>query len=410
MSKVRFIGLAAATAQLVTITPTAVDNTLYTVTINQKPVTFTSGSGTTVDLISAGLAAALTAAAAGEFREISWADLTGTISGTAQAAGDPFTLSVGSHLSASTTNANVSPADLNNTLNYSTGSLPGNGDSLYFDNMDQPADVNLNALASVNPALVVFASTYTGQVGLPERTGSASSSTSYEEYRPRYFQIGAGTGAMVINVGDALGGQGSGLIQIDTQAGQATLTVASTGNSNSNGNLYPLVWKGTHASNVVTVTGGSLDVAPFGNEIATIATLTVNSGNCRTGAGVTLTNVNMNNGALTTKSAITTATQLGGAWTHTAGTIGTLLINGGTFSLNAGITISTSLTVGPGATLDLTNCPAALVLSGTVTVYGTARILDPNDRIPKSVAIFYPNGFDSVEWTRSTAPVTLTLS
>jgi hypothetical protein len=89
----------AAVAQIITFTPTPHDNTLYTITINGVPYSFTSGVGATAASISAGLIAAIT-------------DPTVTPSGTntvivtANNAGQSFTYSNTSDLAAVVTAAN----------------------------------------------------------------------------------------------------------------------------------------------------------------------------------------------------------------------------------------------------------------------------------------------------------------
>ena len=125
-----------------------------------------------------------------------------------------------------------------------------------------------------------------GAIGLPE-----TNANGYLEYRQRYLQIGATT----VNVGQSSSqnmAQGSPLINIDAGTVQTALNVYTTGTSATQG-LEALQWKGNNAANVVTVQKGSVALAGYGGDSATVATLNVGyvtsptgDAQVRTGAGL----------------------------------------------------------------------------------------------------------------------------
>jgi hypothetical protein len=95
-------------AQVATVTITAVNTTLYTVTINGVSVTYTSDGSATQAEISAGLQAAILAEPA--ISGLVVASGTTTLIITSVSPGLPFTIAVGANLSAAATTANAEAA------------------------------------------------------------------------------------------------------------------------------------------------------------------------------------------------------------------------------------------------------------------------------------------------------------
>lgn len=96
----------AAVAQVNTITPTAVNSFLYEVTINSVVFSFTSDGSATVSEIVAGLIAAINAGS-----EPVTASGTTTLILTADVAGVPFTVAIGSNLANAATTPNNGPIE-----------------------------------------------------------------------------------------------------------------------------------------------------------------------------------------------------------------------------------------------------------------------------------------------------------
>lgn len=381
MATILWRGDAQAVAQVNTITPAsvAIGNT-FSVSINGKTITFTA-TATTVSSVTAGLVALLSASTIPEFQEITWTDNTTDILATATTAGVPFTQTSSASggtatLTTATTTTSSGPADLNVAANYSTGSLPTNGDDLYFENTSNPCLYNLGALSAVTLNSLNIRDTFTGQsaaIGLPRMNAGG-----YYEYRPTYLAIGATT----INV---YGGTaaGCGRIKIDTGAVQTTLNVFATGSQIESG-VPALLWKGTHASNAANILKGTVGIAFFDGETATVATLNVafvsnqnSDANVVCSAGVTLTTVTQTGGKVETNSAITTDTINGGTRTYYAGAVTTLTHNGGMIDYRSSATITTLN--GYGGTFDASNNVAGFTITNA-TLYAGYSYSDPNKK------------------------------
>lgn len=341
-----------------------------------------------------------------------FAELVSTVSGsvvtfTARTAGKPFTMTAGEStagtgtatLSAGTANAGDGEAD--NADNYSGNTVIVDNDTLVLDQGSKSITRDLNT--AIQLAQIDKYMSYTGNVGIAE-VNADNSSKPYREYRtPTYFTTDNNSVTSTLNL--ELGtGPGSGRLKFDTGAGQAVVNVYGKGTRAETG-VPCVLWKGTHASNVVNNLAGDLGIAFFSGETATVATLRSGDGPtsvaqtvCK--SGVTLTTVVMNGGTLSTDSAMTTGTQNGGVWSHGSGTITTLNVNGGTFQPLAGATITTLNLTG---TLDATKGTASFTITNTIQMYKGARFLDPQGRAgnivfrlngcsPADVTIVLPQG------------------
>jgi hypothetical protein len=306
-----------------------------------------------------------------------------TANGAGALAGKPMTLTVVESSSGGTithTNpliAPTSPYHANQPDNYSPNGTPGNGDELIFDSGS--VDVRWNLNLGVSLSRITKYKSSTGNVGLPE-TNRDNGSLPYHEHRaPTYLTCGGCTVAD-LEVGE---GTGSGRFMLDTGAGQSTINVFGKGAEAETG-IPCILWKGTHAANVVNNLAGSLGIAFYGGEQATVATLISGDGKqsqAKTicGSGCTLGSVTLNGGSLETNSAVTTAVQNGGIWVHKSGTINALTVEGGTFKNNGGAAIN-GLTIGPGGHFDLSSGTASCTIGGTIQLYAGARFSDPQGR------------------------------
>jgi hypothetical protein len=367
-------GNAKNVAQVNTITPTAQNSETYTVTINGKTVSYLSDASATVAEITAGLVSALSASTAPpEFAEVTWTDSTTLVTATAVTAGKPFTQTSSATGAATlvtvTTTANKSSNDWNDADNWSPTGVPVSTDDVFLENIAVSILYGL-AQSAVTLTSLNIAASFTGMIGLPKHTGL------YYEYRADYLAIGATT----LNVGSGPG-NGSSRLKVNTGSVQTTLNVFATAAGAESG-LEALLWRGTHASNVVNITRGSLGVAVFGGETATI--LTVRCGyqqsvtsdvSMRCGTGVTLTTVEKSGGDLTVQSNSTTINHVNGTLTILAGTVTTLNVDGGTVYYQSSGTV-TILNVGDGAKVDFSRDMRARTVSAC-NLYSGGAISDP---------------------------------
>jgi len=151
--------------------------------------------------------------------------------------------------------------------------------------------------------------------------------------------------ASIVNIGD-LGGagsaNGSGRINLDLHTVATTVTVYDTGSSSTDTGKLPCRIKGTNASNVITVKGGSVGIATDSpSDTAQFPTMNVTGGALYSASGTTWTTANITAGTLTTNSAGTTVNQSGGTWVHNSGNLGTVNSEGGVATINGSGTITT---------------------------------------------------------------------
>jgi hypothetical protein len=339
------------------------------------PFAFTLGTGGTVNTTATALAAAWNAMIDGQFTGITASAATDTVTLTADEEGDDFTVvsavsgGAGTIGAAATATANASPNDLNSAVNWSNAAVPG-ADNVYFDDVDGDVKWNLAALTAVTITSVDIYGTYNGNIGLP-----LANPNGFTEYMADYFEAGITT----LNV-HLVGGSGGGRIKINGVAVASTINVYGTGSS-PDLDLPTFIWKGTSASNIMRVEGGSVGVGMFGGESANLSGgLTITGGSLVAGIGVTFATITQGGGTLDTSSAITTKTQSDGTHIHRAGAITTLTLDGGLFDCRAkaALTIGTTI-IGAGAVLDLTNCQAVITFT-TLTIRPGGALIDPFNR------------------------------
>lgn len=395
MATVIFRGDSAAVAQVGTFTVTAYDAaTTYKITINGKVVStvgVTDTSGTASALLTA-----LQNSSFPEFQEITWSVATATITGTAKTPGKSFTATssvsggTGTIGAYTAVTANSGPGDVSQASNYSTGALPSANDTLIFENV---SGVNLNegltALAAIQLTQVWFRN-WGGDVGLPQHNGN------YWEYRQAYLQLKATE--VIFDCPDCQ------LARLDNQTFQTSLKVFSTGPSKVQ-NLETLCWKGTHASNVAQLDGGTIGIAVLAGETATVATLNCgyvtqkeSDARVRCGTGCTLTTITRIGGTLETWAGATTVNSKDGSGKMTIrGTAAFTTINcfsGGIDYLSSG-TIGT-LTLGREQLFDASRNEVGFTITNAVVMYYYSRFLDPSKRCTMSGG-YAPTGASNLE-------------
>lgn len=270
--------------------------------------------------------------------------------------------------------------------NYSGNALPtGGSDTLVFDHGSVDMRWGLDYATTLTN--ITKYKSYTGNVGLGE-VNSDNSAKPYHEYRTTYLTC---TGCTTANleVGE---GPGSSRFKLNTGTGQSAINIFGKGTRVENG-VPCILWKGTHVSNVVNNLAGDLGIAFFGGESATVATLVSGDGpqsaaSTVCGSGCTLTTVTLNGGTIETSSAITTANQNAGTWTHRSGTVTTANLYGGTHYPNGTVTYTTLKLFG--ATFDLSKGNGVVTISNTIQMYKGAVFNDPQGRV--SGPVFKLNG------------------
>lgn len=238
----------------------------------------------------------------------------------------------------SETIANSGPNCWDVAGNWSTNSVPVTGDTVYI------SESNVSILYGLDQSAVTLAAlnvdqTFTGTIGLP-RT-NADGTTSYSEYRDQYLKIGA----TLLNIGDK-SGVGSERIKINLGSVQSTVLITNSGDS-PDGNTPAILLLGTHASNTININRGSLGVAYYPTEVATVATLrqaffdnAADDTEVYLGTGVTVTDIVKSGGVLDINSATTSFKQTAGTTTVHAGAHTVLNILAGLLNYNSTGTLS----------------------------------------------------------------------
>lgn len=352
-----FRGDAPAVAQIDTLTPANVEvGDVFTATINGKSITFTAAAATVAN-VTAGIVAAWNASTIPEFVEVTASDSTTHVTLTADTAGVPFTVTSSSTgdgapadtFTQATSTAATGPNHWDEADNWVGGVAPVNADDVYLVDCDVDIlygiDQNAVALTSLNISM-----SFTGKIGLPRENANG-----YYEYRETYLKISATTA----NLGYGEGA-GSQRVKLNTGTVQTALNILDSG-SPEDDELETILWVGTHAANAVTISKGSLGIAIFAGEVATVTPLKVGyrdavTGDAvvRCGVGVTLTDIDQAGGELHVDSNFTTHDMTDGEFifgaqgSPTAGTIGA---DGGAVRYRSAGTL-TAGKFGPDATID----------------------------------------------------------
>lgn len=400
MANIILTGDATAVAQVISGTLDTYDAaTTYTVTINGKAIS-TVGTGGTTSTTATALRALLNAATAPpEFLEITWGGSSNAITGTADTAGKAITatLSVsggtGTRTDFTSTTANSGPEALvaGNCKDASSAarSLPGNADTFTIEDLTTDLKYALDALSAVTVASLTIDASMTGQVGLSWLNEDGT--TTYHEHRPRYLAIGA----TVATIG-AGGGDGSGLVMINFGSVQTACTVRTAATPLIDG-YHAIILKGTHASNALAVEGGSVDVAPFAGETATLLTLVTTGGaEVRTSSGVTLGTVTAGGTSIvdiTSADSLTDITAINVTESATVTLRGdndvtavTITGDGSTeptlfLACSGSGVVLTTINLYKGAVLDLDDFPGTYCTATTINVYGECTINDRNEKL-----------------------------
>lgn len=360
MGVVRWIGLAAAVAQVDTFTPANVEiGDIFTLTVtgidgSSLAVNFTA-TATTVANVTAGITAAWAAADNALTNDITAADGTTEMTLTANNAGDAFTVASTAVNGGATddqtftraaTTASGGPKHWDDTGNWDGGALPGAsaGDEVFVEDFltDILYGLDQSGIANTLTSLNIPA-TFTGKLGPNGATGFAGD----------YLQIKASA----VNIGQhfAIGNPvGSGRIKIDLGATASEVNIFKTGSA-ADSTKPSVRIKAASGSTNVTLFKGSAGIAFESGETSTVGTVGVRWITTRStdsdmfiGDGVTITALDQTGGECTLRSACTTVTNTGGTLlTAGTGAIVTLNSNGGnTTTFGSGTVTTLNVTAG----------------------------------------------------------------
>lgn len=390
--------LAQLTAQVVTLTVTAVANSgTLTATLNGKSITYTcTGTDTTSTAAAAWQALLAAASTPAEFGEITWTVSGAIVTATAKVPGTPFYASGwgltksqagGSTCTLTQTQANSSPSDAFNALNWirnGASALPQNGDDLVVKDSSVPILWNVDQLAAVLLNSYTRYQSFTGSIGLP-----TLNTLGYIEYRPTYFQLGSNVAALPIVLGIGTTGTGPTRERYNVNAYRTSVNVVASGSATDN---YAVLFLGSHAANTLRVVATSVGVAlGAAGETAALQTAQVDGGGTLDfGSGVSFTGTG-GAGTLTVTAgtsdlfcACTSIIAQNSAVVNLSGTNATYAsvtcTNGVSLTLLQPMTIS-ALTLAKSSTLDNSSNLGAVTVTQCTMDGDTCQVNDPNNTI-----------------------------
>lgn len=388
MANVSWRGDAQSVAKVQTATPANVQiGDAFTLKLGDMSVSFTATVATVAN-VTAGLQAAWAAASYAPFNQITAADTGTLVTLTANTAGYDFNVTSSTTdgggantqtLTIATSTQNASNYDVRTAANWSGFAIPATTDNVYLN-----AGAQSPLYHGLDAGYVTYAGLYIGRgfnqsVGLPYKNAQG-----YIEYLPRYWQVGASDIVIGFEDSSILSDNLINRCLLDSGSVQTSLNILAAG-TGSNGEPAVL-WKGTHASNVVTLVKGWLGVAFYAGETSTIATLNVgqvgggdSDAVAILGEGVTLTTVRQSSGYVLVNNGATTYTISGGRMRLQSGNVTTVNLNGGTVAVYGALTITT-LTGKSGGTLDLSNANGTVTITN-LTHHQGFRIIDPLNRL-----------------------------
>jgi trimeric autotransporter adhesin len=393
MTTKTWTGNAAPVAQVTTLTLASPnENDTFTVTVNNKSVSYQTAAGTIADVCN-GLATALANAPYSEIGEFTPQNAISAITLTGNTAGVPFTVSLsvqtsgGATFTQAATTACTGPNFWDNAANWSSDTIPANGDDIVFNSGNVACLYNISQSSITLNSLSVY-QTYTGTIGLP-----LYNTKGYYEYRPTELAVSATS----LNVGQFAGtsAQGSGRIKINVGTNICTLNVYNTGQPLDQGNPA-FTWRGTNADNVVNVNKGQVGIAFFPGNVATVDDLNVGyvsnvNGDVQLTAGAlaNVGTVTQNGGNVTFYGGMTSLLATAGTCTvYGTGGAGSLAVNqSGSVTWNSTGTISGNPVVADKGVLDFSKDQQPKTVTNPIQKYGdSSQIIDP-DQVVGSLVI-----------------------
>ena len=365
MADIFWEGGADPVAQVSTGTITGMDGTpadnTFIVTIGG--VAISAVGDTDIATTATALRTALNASTHPYFSTITWSGSAGSIIGTADTAGVPFTAAMsetgagsGSIGAFSTGTSSAGPNDWSSAANWSGKAVPGGSDNVYITG---GPSICWGLATSGTKASTTIGQTYTGKVGLDTRTfatnaDASSASTAAPEYRQAYLQ----PVTTLLSIGEHVGpgkATGSTRLMIDTSTTATTTIIYNTAKTASETTMAPLRMIAASSTSDTEVRGGIVGIGTDQwTEAPQIDNLLVSGGQvyarCRideakiSGGTVvlhqltgTLATLEVSDGTATTEGtqAVTTLRIEGGTvFANSSGTIGTANMQGGTLDMS----------------------------------------------------------------------------
>jgi hypothetical protein len=210
---------------------------------------------------------------------------------------------------------------------------------------------------------------------------SDDKSYPYAEHQDVYLQY---DGATTVSI-DASAAQ---MIKIDAGTKQTAFVVTNSGSTTESGTPAVLL-KGSHASNTLSVSSGSVGYCQEATVAGTLTTVSVGGGqnpSLEIGTGVTVTTITQSSGTIVNRAAATatTLTITGGTFDHRGGTITTANI-AANFLFSAAATVTTAY-VTSGGVVDATKDPRGKTFTN-YHMYGGSSLKDPSGSITFSNGI-----------------------
>lgn len=398
MATIHWTGKADAVSQVIQVTPGGTIGTeTFTLTVSNVNVTYTAESGDTGTNVSQALRDAWNNTTHPYFAAVTATEQSGVLILTADIPGVPFSVEANATGSATlvgnTTTNNAGPNAWSTPGNWSTNTVPADGDHIVIANSSDALLWGLDQ-SGITLQELVIEQNFTGFIGLPESSFTLSAADvddSKPEYRDTYLKIGASN----IRIGEHHGNSsptGASRIKINTEGVQTQLNIINTSASSADANMEPVRWVGTHEDNVIHITKGLLGIATTqSDEVATVATLNIGQrGNAAGDAtvhiadGVTVGTINQAAGNVTIGADLTMLNQSAGVVTTYANASITSAVIGGTAYLNGAGTIST-LRVRGGGSVDFSRDPRAKVVTDCYLYRGAS--LNLNNGNPLSITM-----------------------
>ena len=389
MGTVVWNGDAPAVAQVSThtVVDTWATNDTATLLCGGYSVTFTVAGTETVAAVVAGLVAAWNLSTDPTLAEITASDTNPSVTLTGT-AGVPF-ITTSSEATAGDgvvgdqvdTTVSSGPNDWSTAANWDTSAVPVDADDVAIENSAISILYGL-AQSAVELTSLRVESTMTGAIGLP-RTNSGG----YVEYRDTALKTSATTAT--------IDGSGSSRINIEWDTDVKTAcTVNGTGTA-AETNVPPMILSGGHATNTLNVNKGTVGVAYYAGDTASIATADIgyitnksSDANVSFGSGTTLATLATRGGATVAECAISTALTHSGGTVEVAAaaTVATLNNRGGTVYYTSTGTCTT-LNASGGSVTDFRRNSSGRTFTNANTFSGAA-IYDP------AASVTWTNGID----------------
>jgi len=361
MADIFWEGGADPVAQVSTGTVASIDggDNVFIVTIGG--VAISTVSTTNVATTATNLRTALNASTHPYFSTITWSGSAGSIIGTADTAGVPFTAvmsetgSGSGSVGAFSAGGGSGPNDWSSAANWSGKAVPGAGDNVYITG---GPSICWGLATSNTKASTTIGQTYTGKIGLDTRNfatnaDASSVSTAAPEYRQAYLK----PQTTLLKIGEHVGpgkATGSTRLMIDTSSIATTTTIYNTAKTASETTMAPLRMIAASAASDTEVRGGIVGIGTDQwTESPQIDNLLVSGGQVYARCAIdeakisggtvvlhllgTLTVLEVSDGTATTEgtSGVTTLRIEGGTvFANSSGGIGTANMQGGTLDMS----------------------------------------------------------------------------